>query len=358
VPPAPAPVRTYGIASTAPAAPRPQTPPPQAVALDPPRPQVAQNHDGPSPDGFANTPSAPTEALPGVSTPGMLGDLPPFNLSDSGPGGKAPTPAPGSPVIRVPVTTAGGFKIAEGESPRPVDRVFFFYNFFGDINSSINGATSSSLDLHREVFGFEKTILDGDASIGVRVPFFQLAGDPAADSSHFGDLSVIFKYALINDRRTGDVLSTGAVLTAPTGKSLVSAVNPDIHAWLFQPYVGYIYNMDEIYLQGFTSIAVPTDSRDATLLFNDAGIGYRLFTTPADEVITAVVPAFEIHVNTPLNHRGSHSEPVGVPDWVDLTAGCHVGLYHRSTLSIGVCTPVTGPKPFEVEALAQFNLRF
>ena len=169
---------------------------------------------------------------------------------------------------------------------------------------------------------------------------------------------MIFKYALINDRRTGDVLSTGMVITAPTGKSLVSFANPDIHPWLLQPYLGYIYNMSDLYLQGFSSIAVPTDSRDVTLLFNDVGIGYRIFSTPADQVITAVVPAFEVHVNTPLNHRGSQSEPVGVPDWVDLTAGCHVGLCHRSTLSLGVCTPVTGPKPFEVEALAQFNLRF
>jgi hypothetical protein len=288
----------------------------------------------------------------------MLGDLPPFNPIDAPRSKDPPSPAPGSPVIRVPITTAGAFKIAEGESPRPVDRVFFFYNFFNNINASIGGATNSSLDLHREVFGFEKTFLEGDASIGVRVPFFQLAGDPAADSSHFGDLSIIFKYALINDRRTGDVLSTGVVLTAPTGKSFVSAVDPDIHPWLFQPYVGYIYAMEDFYLQGFSSIVVPTDSRDATLLFNDAGIGYRLFSAPADEVITAVVPAFEVHVNTPLNHRGSHTEPVGVPDWVDLTAGCHVGLYRHSTLSLGVCTPVTGPKPFEVEALAQFNFRF
>jgi len=270
----------------------------------------------------------------------------------------APSAPSAPPTVRLPLATAGAFKIAEGESPRPVDRVFFFYNFFSDINPSVAGTPGSSLDLHREVFGFEKTLLDGDASIGLRVPFFQFAGDPAEDSSDFGDLSVIFKYALINDRRTGDVLSTGIVITAPTGKSFDSSVIPDIHPWLLQPYLGYIYSMSDFYLQGFSSIAVPTDSRDATLLFNDVGIGYRVFSTPAEQVITAVVPAFEVHVNTPLNHRGSQSEPIGVPDWVDLTAGCHVGLYHRSTLSVGVCTPVTGPKPFEVEALAQFSLRF
>src|SRR5262249_29645678 len=156
----------------------------------------------------------------------------------------------------------------------------------------------------------------------------------------FGDLSIIFKYAFINERPAGNVLSAGLVVTAPTGRSFVSAIEPDIHPTLLQPYVGYIYNMGPVFLQGFSSIVVPTDVRDVTLLFNDAGIASRFYSTPADELITCVVPALEVHVNTPLNHRGSQAEPVGVPDWVDLTAGCHIGIYHRSTLSLGVATPV------------------
>jgi hypothetical protein len=260
--------------------------------------------------------------------------------------------------VRVPVAAAGAFKIAEDESPRPVDRLFFFYNFYSDINHSINGPFAQSIDLHREVFGFEKTFLTGNASIGLRVPVIQLGGDPILDSSDFGDLSIIFKYALINDGPAGNVLSTGLVLTAPTGKSFVSAIDPSIHPTLFQPYVGYIYNMGAAYLQGFSSIVFPTDARDAILMFNDAGIGYRMYSTPADDLITSIVPAIEAHINTPLTHRGSLAEPVGFPDWVDLTAGCHFGVYRCATLSVGLCTPVTGPKPFELEALALFNLRF
>ena len=31
---------------------------------------------------------------------------------------------------------------------------------------------------------------------------------------------------------------------------------------------------------------------------------------------------------------------------------------NRATLLIGAATPITGPKPFDVEATVQFNLRF
>jgi hypothetical protein len=33
-------------------------------------------------------------------------------------------------------------------------------------------------------------------------------------------------------------------------------------------------------------------------------------------------------------------------------------LSQRSTLAVGLVTPVTGPKPFNLEALVQFNLLF
>ena len=332
----------------------------QAVAADVSRREALLKEDAaPAPEGFAHGLTSLTEAPAATTTPGMLGDLPPSNINAfDGPPNGLPNGKPAAPiVVRIPVAAVGAFKIAEDESPRPVDRVFFFYNFYSDVNRSINGPQAPAVDLHREVFGFEKTFLAGNASIGLRAPITQLSGDPAVDSSDFGDLSIIFKYAFINDLPAGNVLSAGLVVTAPTGRGLASVLAPDIHPALLQPYVGYIYNLGPAFLQGFSSIVVPTDMRDAVLLFNDAGIGYRFYRAP-DAVITSVVPAFEVHINTPLSHRGSQAEPVGVPDWVDLTAGCHFGLYQRSTLSLGVATPVTGPKPFGVEALAQFNLRF
>jgi hypothetical protein len=49
---------------------------------------------------------------------------------------------------------------------------------------------------------------------------------------------------------------------------------------------------------------------------------------------------------------------VRVPDLVVLTAGSHFDLFQRARLTLGVATPVTGPRVFDVEALVQFNWRF
>ena len=48
----------------------------------------------------------------------------------------------------------------------------------------------------------------------------------------------------------------------------------------------------------------------------------------------------------------------GTPDWVELTMGTTFELFRRSTLAVGIVTPVTGPKPYDLEVLAQLNLRF
>ena len=62
-------------------------------------------------------------------------------------------------------------------------------------------------------------------------------------------------------------------------------------------------------------------------------------------------------MTTPLDHRG-YNNPVIVPDLVDITAGVHVGIFRNATLSLGIATPVTGPRVFNVESLVQLNWRF
>jgi hypothetical protein len=71
----------------------------------------------------------------------------------------------------------------------------------------------------------------------------------------------------------------------------------------------------------------------------------------------SVVPAIEAHVTTPLDHRSPTDEIRGL-DLVVLTGGVHLGVGQRSMLTLGVATPITGPRPYDVEALVQFNLRF
>jgi hypothetical protein len=283
--------------------------------------------------------------------------------------------------VRAPFPYHADFKVAENESPRPEDRVFFNYNYYSNvtgpstiysvphletITTTINGnaATVSTLtpgvveriDIHREVVGFEKTFLGGDASIEFRAPVVEQAGADAIDQSDFGDVTVVLKYAFLNDRAAGNALSAGLAVTVPTGPGIPLPDGGKLHSTLLQPWGGYLWNFDRFYVEGFTSLVVPTDSRDVTLLCNDVSVGYQLYRA-GGRLISAVVPSIEAHVTTPLNNRDANSL-LTVPDAVVLTAGSHFDIYNSAELSIGVATTVTGPRIFDVEALVQLNYRF
>src|SRR5262249_22585442 len=110
----------------------------------------------------------------------------------------------------------------------------------------------------------------------------QMGGASGVNVDSWGDISFILKYAIINNYCTGNVLSTGVVITAPTGGRLSnSAFCPDeIHTTYYQPYVGWILNCCDFYAQGFSSVLIPGDKNDATVLFNDVAIGYWLYVAP------------------------------------------------------------------------------
>lgn len=266
-----------------------------------------------------------------------------------------------------------GFKISENENPRPQDRIYFGFNYFDSINESINqrlGSEIHDVRVYREIFGFEKTFLDGDASVGLRLPLntlnfaSEIEGLGGADTA-LGDLTAIFKYALINDRTTGNALPIGLAVTAPTGASHLGGTPlfTGYHSTVLQPFTGYVYNLtDRLYSMGFSALDIPMDSRDVTYMTNDISVGYYLFRAQPgeDRLVTGVVPTFEVHVTTPLNHRGAFvtDDPMGAPDVVAFTAGTTFVFGQRSTLAIGYGTPVTGPRPYSYEILAQLNVRF
>lgn len=261
--------------------------------------------------------------------------------------------------ISVASFTANAFKITENDSPRPTNRVFASFHYFNDVNGPINPPGFGTANLYRETIGFERTFLDGNASFAMRLPFAQDTGPRSIIENTFvGDLNLIFKYALYNDP-SGDVFSTGLVLTLPTGPSFEIPGESDLHPVLFQPWAGYIVNIGRTYLQGFFSVVVPTDMRDATVMFNDLAIGYQMYRSAnPDAILTAVTPQFELHVNTPLSHRGTDSGLTGFPDMVNLTGGVIFQLYGRATLGMAAGTPTAGPKPWAFEALSYFNLYF
>jgi hypothetical protein len=319
------------------------------------------------------TPSAPTPG-PSISAAEAVGGTAP-----AGGGSDVASAAPnmigdflGGSIARLrvasnvyrPIANRGGMKISENESPRPVDRVFVNYNYFNNVSLFPAGGSpagsGSSFNLHRETFGFEKTFLDGDGSFGVRLPVLQ--SDSLANSTvdGFGDLTLIFKYALVNDCRTGDVLSAGMCVTLPTGRNVILEDGHHLDSVLFQPWGGFVYSVDRLYSIGFAGVVIPTDSRDASFMFFDLGLGYRLYQACDDNhVLTQVLPTVEFHSTIPLNHNGLDSGgDIVITNQFVMTAGVHIGLWNCTYLTVAGAIPVAGPRLFNYEILTSLNIRF
>jgi len=257
-------------------------------------------------------------------------------------------------LLRVPLYSRTSYSIGDDENPRPQDRIYFEFNYFNDATTP-----TTRIDLSRETFGIEKTFLDGNASIGVRVPFFDTSSDFSLDDSDdVGDLTFIFKYAFINNRANGTVLSGGLAVTAPTGPA-IPTLTGKVRDTLIQPFIGGSLPLgDKFYVENMSSIVVPTDQRDTTFFETTIALGYFLYRCdPASHCVRSIVPTFEVQVATPLDNRDP-TMSLYYPDLVSMTAGVHLGLFRQSTLTVGAMTPITGPKPYDVGAVAQFDMRF
>ena len=260
--------------------------------------------------------------------------------------------------------TSSGFNITEGESPRPQNRVYYNYNFFGNVAVDV-GANNFAIpvaQVSRHVIGFEKTLFDERASVGLRLPFLSIGGDPAYQAAAVCDMSIIAKYAFIQNPETGNVLSGGMVIRVPTSSTLVfrdatgqrTLDQARIDDVSLQPFVGYIYNFTEnLYFQGFHSIAFPTARVDVTFMCNDVGFGYWLLRNPEGNLIQGIVPTLEMHINTPFSNRTL--QPVHMEDQVTLTTGAYFVL-PRSAIGLAVGVPFAGLNT--IEAIASYQLRF
>lgn len=268
------------------------------------------------------------------------------------------------------VPSARYFKISDNDSPLPQNRAYFSFNYFYNLNGPVNEAAGGGIQhtrIHREVFGLEWADKDVSNSFGLRLPIntFNAANSvPGLDgaSTDIGDLTVIFKNVIWFEQATHSLVSVGLAVTPPTGPgSFAGSSNIEVfHNTCLQPFCGSIWSLGDLYLQHFTAVDIPTDLNDVVMLSNDLAIGYFLFQKQHGNGLTAVVPTLEVHVNTPLNHRGvmSLSDPAGNPDMVDLTAGVHLEYKDRSSLGVAFAVPVTGPRMFDFEVLAQLRWRY
>ena len=326
--------------------------------------------------GFGGAPGGIAEAFP------MIGDRGPLFVRQSLRFPPIPTPIPpgvprpgnnpafltGRSVAAI-VPAVRGFKIADNQYPRPVDRVWVSFNYFNGVNSGLNselGAPIKNMQVYSEIFGFEKTFLDQQASIGFRIPVNTLtitSGFPGLSGTHTstGNFSSFFKYVLWQDNR-GNLISGGVDMSFPTGPTNFAGYPSaqGINSFEFQPFLGYIYQRDPYYVQGFSSISVPTDRNLATMYYFDIALGYYVYRSQNPRaLISAIVPVFETHLNIPLNWAGFQPRFIGsTPDVVDLTFGVNVGVAGRAMISTAYVCSVTGPQPFNGELALLLNVPF
>lgn len=270
-------------------------------------------------------------------------------------------------IIGVPsIAQASGMKIAETDSPMPMDRVYYAYNGYAQVDVSPN-PLAPFLNVHRHVVGFEKTMFGNKASVGMRLPFFNFTGSPIYDDGFTGDLSVVAKVSLLRNPVTGGTLSTGLVITVPTGGTPLLITQPGggrtpaprTYPVYLQPYIGYIYSsLRWLYLHAFHAVAIPTDSAEATFMSNSLGVGIWLLREPEARWLRGILPTVEVHANTPFTRR----TPAPVPgasfmrDSVNLTTGFYAFI--RSVqLGAAVGVPLLNGT-YPIEGLASITWRF
>lgn len=259
---------------------------------------------------------------------------------------------------RIPVAGAySGVMITDNDSPRPMDRTYFGYNYYSGLGSSLSNGVGG-INENREMMGFEKTFLDGNASIGMRLPFIQYSGLYGAGGDTVGDISVLMKYAFYNDRETGNLASAGLVITAPTSGSggLLSDDLVVPRSVLLQPWMGFVRMFDRAYVEGITDLIIPTNSRDTTLWTNSLATGYWVYKDPNSNWLNGIIPTLELHLHTPLNNRNADGL-IYVPDELNLTTGVHFQL-PRATLTGAISVPLLGPRPYNTEVIVNLNFWF
>ena len=324
-------------------------------------------------------------ALESGATPfAMIGDISPLmpHLLLGHPNAAPPIPTPTPPPGPPPPPGARGsnpiyssvrtFKFSENQSPRPQDRIFFNFNYYNGLNNTINLKDLSPITQMKAYiynFGVEKTFHNGMGSVGIRLPLDNLTANSfnnvisTPTTTALGNLTVFAKYILAQNPRTGSLITACFAITPETATSRFAGAQYlfPLNSTYFQPCLAYIYNYNRWYFQGFTGFNFPAFQGDVSLMYNDVGFGYFLIRNPDPHAfLTALAPTFEVHVNTPINHRDwvNRFDIAGTPGVVDLTYGINFGFKNSAVLTAAFVTPVTSPKPFDTEAILMLNIYY
>jgi hypothetical protein len=323
------------------------------VAMPPPGSPPVGTPSGSAPtDPLARIPEAGTLASP-TFNPNFFGDLIGVSAMRRLPSGLT--------LAQVPVLPRyAGLKATDNDGPRPSDRVFFSYNRYSGVNGDVNPPGSPDVTLRRQIVGFE-TLIGDDASLGVRLPFLQMGGSPEIEDRVMGDLTLVGKYAVLNDPWSGNVATLGLTVTLPTGDrdtglGALASGQPAPRAVFVQPWAGVAWSAGDVFFEAVSSVVLPTDPVYPVMAFNSVGVGYWVYRNGHDGLLRGVAPVAELHINTPLNHRGDDNV-IFLDDQVNLTTGVYL-QFPRLTLGGSICVPLISPKPYDLEAMVSLNYQF
>ena len=278
------------------------------------------------------------------------------------------------------------FKNEHGQA-LPTDRVFGLYHHF---ENAINvtplepGTSSASRDLDRFTLGFEKTFLDGNASVELRLPMSSTVGVSTPDivyrSETVGDLVVTLKGLLYADDE--QAWSMGLAVVTPTGRD-VTVVSPtsgasgaslklENDAAHFVPFIAFQATpTDDFFIHSYLQLDTPTNPysaqsvvttgptspssvrnfrvTDQTLLYADIALGHWWFRDAEAQFLSGLASLLELHYTTALtspdqvslkdNFVSFGSQSSG-NDVVNLTIGLHAEFARSTSLRVGYVTPL------------------
>ena len=237
-----------------PAAP-PTAAPPTAVPPTPTAPQAAAPAPQPTPAPRSNFLASEigTASSPLSSAPFMIGDafggIGGSDIIISGPGGTQGINGGGS------LDVTGRLKLVENFSPMPRDRVFFDYNYFDDVPLVLNNDAS----INRYVPAFEKTFLDGWASIEMRAPVANtlnstLSGSTPNSARPGSSATCSYRSRPCSGAPTRSLCPAAWRMSVPTGPSITLVNFPQValnqlqiqnRAVYFQPFLSYLWTPNE-----------------------------------------------------------------------------------------------------------------
>ena len=313
------------------------------------------------------------------------------------------------------IPTAGSVrtgKIAENDSPIPVDRVFFNYNHFHNLFEASErplfppGAppTTLSQPLDRYTLGVEKTFLEGLYSVELRMPFngtydYELQS-VGIDGGNVGNLAVVLKSLLYMDGSLA--VGAGMAIGTPTGSDTLARIgtgqlrirNDAVH---LLPYIGFTFApgdpawgwSDSLFFTGFAQLDIATNGNrveagplggptgdagaftEQNLLFLDMAAGYWLYRNPDARRLTGLAAVGELHYTTSLQSSDTIvigadpnalilSSPASDFGILNFTAGLQALLFDASSLRVAFAFPLGGENQrfFDSELQVQFNRRF